>query len=402
MESPHPEFVIRTHNKVDPAGLDVLLSKGMTVDVDGQSDVPDAILLRSYKLVAESLPASCLAIGRAGAGVNNIPIQQCTERSIVVFNTPGANANAVVELALSSMLGGVRRLRQAQNFVMGLDVEAPDLPTIVEDGKKRFRGTELDGKTLGIIGLGAIGSKLASVATSLGMRVWGYDPHISVEHALRVPNTLHWSTSLDSLLANCDVISMHIPQTPETIDFMDGVKLAKVKRGCTLLNFSREGLVHESAVLAALTSGRLSAYITDFPSPELIRRQQQKGDVLLTPHLGASTEEAERNCAIMAGQQLADFLLEGTIRNSVNFPAMMLDRHSNWRLAIANSNATGALGGIMDALSEHSLNVAGMSNESRGEVAWNLIDLDSQPLPEAIVALEQQPAVRRVRLLVRA
>ena len=389
---------IRTYNAIDAAGLQRLQERGFAVGPE--QDAPQGLLLRSHKLAAEEIAPQVLAIARAGAGVNNIPVQDCTGRGIVVFNTPGANANAVVELVVGGLLGFWRNFHAGQSFVATLD--SPDSAQVakeVESSKSRFRGNELLGRSLGIAGLGAIGSRLASVATSMGMLVSGCDPYISVENALRVPTSIRWRKNLDALLRNSEVISLHMPVTDETRGIMDGRTLATMRPGAVLVNFARAELVDEGALLAALDSGHLGGYVSDFPTPELIRRAHQGKAVSLFPHLGASTADAETNCAIMGAEQLADFLDMGVIRNSVNFPDVEAPWQSPSRVVIANRNSPGLLGQVTSALADSGMNVVELFNRSRGEVAWTLIDLEEEPDDALLQRLGGIDGVIRVRAL---
>ncbi|MBF0278373.1 MAG: 3-phosphoglycerate dehydrogenase [SAR324 cluster bacterium] len=334
---------------------------------------PDGILLRSHRLTSEDLSVSIKAIARAGAGVNNIPVPECTERGIVVFNTPGANANAVKELVLSAMLLGARNISQGIRFVSELKIEDPaEMLKRVEAEKKNFVGDELAGKTLGIAGLGAIGSMVAEIALAMGMEVLGYDPALSLEAAWQLSKKIKKMESLSALVAQSDYITLHLPALESTRNLINEEILATFKKGSRLLNFSRNEIVDTVAVANALENGRLSKYITDFPHPALIGRE----DAVLLPHLGASTLEAEENCATMAADQMIDFLENGNIKNSVNFPALSLERTTEHRLVLLKSNIPELLNATLAILSKSNTKVINMISKSRGEQVSTIIDLE--------------------------
>jgi D-3-phosphoglycerate dehydrogenase len=352
---------------------------------------PDAILVRSHPLDESHARSRLRAVARAGAGVNNVPVADYTRRGIVVFNTPGANANSVKEIVIAGMLLAARDVAGGMAFVAGLgDVaDAGELHRRVEAEKKRFKGGEIAGKTLGVVGLGAIGARVAEVALRLGMRVVGYDPAISVDAAWRLPAEVERMENLPALLSRSDYVSLHVPLLAETRHLIGPESLRSVKPGAVLLNYARDGIVDPAAVVAALDSGGLSRYVSDFPEPGLVGRD----DVLLTPHLGASTAEAETNCAVMAADQLIDFLADGNIRNSVNFPTVFLERTGGHRLAVINDNVPKMLGKILSALADHELNIIDMLNKSRDGIAYNLIDVEAPPTP---ALLEQLGAIEGV------
>jgi D-3-phosphoglycerate dehydrogenase len=355
---------------------------------------PDAILLRSHVLQPAEIAASVKAIGRAGAGVNNIPVDIMSARGVPVFNAPGANANAVRELVLAAILLGARNVVPALAYVHSLSA-GPDYEARVEEAKKQFAGFELPGRVLGIIGLGAIGGLVADTAIKLGMRVLGYDPDITVDSAWRLPASVRKAHSIEEVMKSCDFITLHVPLAERTRHLVDAKRLALVKRGAILLNFARDAIVDEEAVLAAFADHRLKAYVCDFPSPRLAQHPQ----VVALPHLGASTQEAEENCAIMVVDQLRDFLEDGTIRNSVNFPAVEMGRESAHRVAIANANVPNMLGQISTTMAQAGLNIHNMVNKSKGEMAYTLVDLDS-PVEHSVVArLAAIPGVLSVRAL---
>lgn len=358
---------------------------------------PDAILLRSYKLREEDIADSVLAIARAGAGVNNIPVAACTARGIPVFNSPGANANAVKELVAAGLLLGSRGIIEGIEYVQTLvhEKDNAQLNKTLEATKKQFKGNELVGKTLGVVGLGAIGSLVAEMALTLGMEVVGFDPALSVEAAWRLSSQVRRADTLSALFARCDYISLHLPVLDSTRGLINSELLRVMKAESCLLNFARQEIVDEAALLAALESGQLRKYIADFPSPALIGRK----DVILMPHIGASTDEAEDNCAIMAADQLRDFLENGNITNSVNFPSLQLDRVTGCRLSVTNDNVPKILGSVLAILADENINVIDMLNKSREEVAYNLIDIDRQPAPEVLSRMRALEGVINVRLI---
>ena len=383
---------IQTLNAISKKGLS-RLPESYVVSNDGTD--PDAILVRSQVMHELPIPASVLAIGRAGAGTNNIPIKAMSERGIIVFNAPGANANAVKELVIAGMLMGTRNIFPAISFVGGLQGDDESLHKQVEAGKKNFVGHELSGSTLGIIGLGAIGSMLAEAAIQLGMHVIGLDPEITVDAAWRLPAQVKKAASVDDLVKRADFISLHLPMLPSTKDLINAERVKLMKKGCILLNFARDGIVNEQAVLDGLNDGRLHAYICDFPS-NLLRQHPR---FVALPHLGASTEEAEENCAIMVADQVADYLENGNILNSVNFPNIAMPRESGFRLAIANANVPNMLGQISTTLAEAGLNIQNMVNKSRGDLAFTLVDVESAVPQVAIDKLTAINGVLRVRYL---
>jgi len=389
-------YKVQTYNKIALVGLDQL--DGASYEVASGLTNADAILLRSHNLQVGEVPASVKAIARAGAGVNNIPVNAMTERGVVVFNTPGANANAVKELVLAAMLLGSRDILGGVQYVNSLKIQdKKELSTLLEEEKKRFAGSEIAGKTLGVVGLGAIGSMVANMAIELGMNVLGYDPAISVEAAWRLSHEVKRMESMSSLFAKSDYISLHLPMLDATKNMINNELLANVKSGACLLNFAREGIVDTAAVIASLNLDRkgLRSYIADFPMPELIGRK----DVVLMPHIGASTQEAEDNCAVMAAQQLKDFLTNGNIRNSVNFPTIYMDRSSTYRLAFSNRNVPKMLGQVLSVLADANINVADMINKSRDEIAYNLIDTESPLSNEVVTKIAAIEGVIAVRLV---
>jgi len=388
-------FKILTLNQIAVRGLERLPRQQF--EIASEFSAPDAILLRSHKLQPESISPSVRAIARAGAGVNNIPVAWCTEHGIPVFNTPGANANAVKELVLAGLVLGSRGVLDGVSYVDGQRElrDAATLSALLEKEKMRFKGNELAGKMLGIVGLGAIGSMVADAALALGMQVIGYDPALSVEAAWRLPREVGKIDNLSVLFARADYITLHLPVLDSTRGLVNRELLANCRPGVRLLNFAREELVEEPALIEALDSGRVARYISDFPTPALIGRS----DVVLTPHIGASTDEAEENCAVMAADQLREFLINGSVRNSVNFPTLQLDRTTEVRLAIANRNVPGMLGQLLSILAEARINVGDMLNKSRDEIAYNLIDIEQRPDDNLLQQMRAVAGVINVRLI---
>ncbi len=385
-------FKILTLNKISARGLARL--PGHYV-VGEAIDAPDAILVRSASMHDMDIPESVQAIGRAGAGTNNIPVKAMSARGVPVFNAPGANANAVKELVIAGMLIGARNLGGAIEFVKGLEGTDEELHKKTEAGKKRFVGRELPGRTLGVIGLGAIGSLVADAAIKLGMQVIGFDPGITVEAAWRLPREVRKAESIEQLIRESDFITLHVPLIEATRNLINTQRVALMKGGVILLNFAREGVVDNAAVLAGLKDGKLHAYVCDFPANTLKGHE----NVVCLPHLGASTEEAEENCAVMVAEQVSDYLENGNIRNSVNFPDVAMPRESPFRLAIANANVPNMVGQISTALAGAGLNIHNMVNKSKGDMAYTLVDVDS-PVPEALLAqIGRIEGVLRVRYL---
>ena len=383
---------IQTLNAISKTGLS-RLPAGYEVSNDGTA--PDAILVRSQVMHELPIPASVMAIGRAGAGTNNIPIKAMSDRGVVVFNAPGANSNAVKELVLTGMLMGTRNVFPALNFVSGLEGDDESLHKQVEAGKKNFVGHELRGATLGIIGLGAIGSGLAESAIALGMNVIGYDPVITVEGAWRLPSQVKNAASVEELVKNSNFISIHVPLMPATKDMINAERIKLMKKGTILLNFARGGITNEQAVLDALNEGQLHAYVCDFPC-NLLRQHPR---FVALPHLGASTEEAEENCAIMVADQVGDYLDNGNILNAVNFPNISMPRESAFRLAIASTNAADLQGKISAVLSGAGVEALGTISKSRGDLAFTLIDVKSAVAQAVIDQLSAIGGVLKVRNL---
>ncbi|NNL56813.1 MAG: 3-phosphoglycerate dehydrogenase, partial [Pseudomonadales bacterium] len=368
-------FSVKTFNNIAPEGLAVFEQDEYRAGPEQQQ--PDALLLRSHKLQIDEIEQSVKAIGRAGAGVNNVPVDICTERGIPVFNAPGANANAVKELVLAGLLLGSRGIVPGIKYVGELaSLEDNDaMNKLLEKEKKRFKGGEIQGKTLGVVGLGAIGSQVANMALSMGMNVIGYDPAISIEAAWRLSSSVTKMDSIEALFTKADFITLHLPVLEATRNLVNDELLGQVKPHCKILNFARAEIVDGDAIIKALDAGRLGGYIADFPKPGMIGRD----DVILMPHIGASTGEAEVNCAVMVARQLKDYLEHGNVVNSVNFPALSLERTSGFRLTICNRNVPNMLGSITSILAEHEINVIDLLNKSRGDIAYNILDVEKKP-----------------------
>ena len=390
------QFRILVLNQISANGLKRLPAPTYTTGKDIRD--PDAILVRSADLHAMDIPASVKAIARAGAGTNNIPVPAMSARGIPVFNAPGANANAVKELVLAGMLMAARNLAPAMQFVEKLDPGAADLDQAVEEGKKNFAGFELAGQTLGIIGLGKIGCLVADAAIKLGMHVLGYDPEITVDAAWSLPAQVKKAGSVADVLKHAHLISLHVPLVEATRGLVNETNLGLTRTGAILLNFSREGVVNDAAMLAALDSGQLGWYVCDFPSGKILRHPK----VVALPHLGASTREAEENCAIMVADQLRDYLEQGNISNAVNFPNVSMGRESRFRVGIANANVPNMLGQISTAMAQAGLNIHNMVNKSRGDMAYTLVDVDSPVADSVIAVLMGIQGVLAVRYLPRA
>ena len=368
-------YKIQTLNKISPDGL----ANFPRDDYEIASEIlnPDAILVRSADMHSMDIPASVKAVARAGAGTNNIPIPELTERGVVVFNTPGANANAVKELVIAALLFSSRPVHKAAEWAKGLAGNGDAIPDMAEKGKSQFVGPEIKGKTLGVIGLGAIGAMVANTAIGLGMDVIGYDPYISVDAAWSLSRAVHKAESLESLLSKSDYVTIHIPQTNDTKGYINADRIAMMKKGVRLLNFARGGLVVNADVLAAIESGKIAAFVTDFADEDLLKNDK----VICLPHLGASTPEAEDNCAFMAVDELRAFLENGNITNSVNFPKCRMDEpipQNGTRLCIANRNVPNMVGQITTILADAKMNIAAMVNQNKANVAYNIIDVENQ------------------------
>jgi len=356
---------------------------------------PDALLVRSAKLHDIALPSHLKAIGRAGAGVNNIPVERCSNEGIVVFNTPGANANAVKELIIGSLFLASRNIVKGSNFAHSIIDKGSEVPAIIEKNKSTYKGSEVKGKTLGVIGLGAIGMMVANDAVNLGMNVQGFDPYISVDHAWGLSRQVKPADNIDKLLAEADFISLNTPLTDTTRNFLNKAKLEKLKQGCVILNFARGEIVEEGAMIEALISKKVGYYVTDFPTAELLKLENTIG----LPHLGASTNEAEDNCAYMISEQVYDYLVCGNITNSINFPDCRMDRNSSTRITIANRNIPQMVSKITAVLGQESLNISEMLNKSKGDLAYNIVDIEGEVSEELISKIKAIEGVMRVRVL---
>ncbi len=389
-------FRVKTHNAIAESGL-TKLSEG-NFSVSEEEKDPDAIILRSYKLPLNELNASLKAIARAGAGFNNVPVKECSEKGIVVFNTPGANANAVKEIVLAGLLMSSRGIYAGASFINEIDgVDSRDLKAYIESGKKEFKGRELKGATLGVIGMGAIGAQVAGMGVFLDMEVVGYDPAITVEAAWKLPNNVTRTDNLKTIFANSDYVTLHVPAIEATKNLIDDSILFECKPGLKLINFARDEIVDSSAVIKALESEQLGSYVTDFADLELIKRAKEVGDVIILPHIGASTRQAEENCSVMAADQIKDFLENGNIKNSVNFPELIEERQSDFRLTLSNRNVAGMIGQITTILAENNINIVELINKSRDEIAYNVIDLETKPSEKVIADLEALENVINVR-----
>jgi D-3-phosphoglycerate dehydrogenase len=366
-----------------------------TFNVSDNLDSPDAYVLRSQSLHDIEFPKNLKAIGRAGAGVNNIPVDSCTDSGVVVFNTPGANANAVKELVVTGMLLSSRDILGGIDYVKSIAAEGEQISSLVEKNKSRFKGYEIAGKTLGVIGLGAIGLKVANAGLALGMNVLGYDPFISVNAAWELSSNVNRAESLEKLIKESDFISVHVPFNDQTKGFINADRIKHFKDGSVLLNFSRNALVDEPEMIKALESGKIHKYVTDFPNHLLV----DNPNVISIPHLGASTEEAEDNCAVMVSNQIKDFLINGSIINSVNFPQCTLERNAPYRITIVNKNVPNVIGQITSTIADASVNISEMMNKSRNDIAYNIIDLDKPVSEDVIDLLLNIDGVIRVRVL---
>ncbi|HEB99480.1 MAG TPA: 3-phosphoglycerate dehydrogenase [Thiotrichales bacterium] len=386
-------YKILTLNNISVAGLERLPRE--RYEVASEIQHPDAILLRSFKMHDMEIPASLKAVGRAGAGVNNIPVEKLSKLGIPVFNAPGANSNAVKELVIAGMLLAARNICQAWDFARNLEGDDAEINRQTEAGKKNFVGFELPGRTLGVIGLGAIGVKVCNSALALGMKVIGYDPEITVERAWQLSSDVQQASSVDDLLSRVDFVSFHVPLVEGTRHMVNAERLRNMKDGVVLLNFARSGIIDDEAAVAALDSGKLHAYVCDFPS-NLLKNHPR---VVTLPHLGASTREAEENCAIMVAEQVKDYLENGNIKNSVNFPEVFMPRNGGYRLAVVNENVPNMLGQISTVLADCGLNIVDMLNKSRGEIAYTLVDVEAEVGEDCLERLRAIEGVLAVRAL---
>lgn len=388
-------YTYKIFNNIAEDGLEVLTNNSYHVDeID-----PDALIIRSQIISDEDFNNSLKCIGRAGAGTNNISVEEATKKGIVVFNTPGANANAVKELVVCGMLLSSRGIIEGNTFAQGLTgLDTSELNKSMEAQKKKFKGSELKGKTLGIVGLGSIGSLLAQTAEIMGMKIIGYDPYISVDSAWRLPKEVEKAETIAHVLNNSDYISLHVPLIDSTKNLISKDTLKLFKKGAKLINLSRGGIVNNKDIIEALEEKVISTFVTDFPTPELVERSSKMNDVILLPHLGASTKEAEINCAVMAADQVSNFLNNGVIINSVNFPSIKLGRVAEYRMVIVNKNEPGMIGKITDAIGHNNFNIADMTHKTRDSIGINLIDLEHEPSAELINNIESIDHVLSVRL----
>ena len=389
-------FKIRTYNQISVKGLERFPRQSYEVSSD--IGTPHAFLLRSQKLQGVEVPKSLLAAARAGAGTNNVPIADYSKLGVVVFNTPGANANAVKELVMAGMLLATRGILQGMAYVSTLTdmTDAAAMAALLEKEKSRFAGGEIKGKTLGIVGLGAIGSMVADMALGMGMKVVGFDPALSIDAAWRLSNEVTRMENLQALLARSDYVSLHVPAMDATHHLINDAAIAGMKGGAVLLNFARETIVDSAAVLRALNAGKLGKYVSDFPEPAMLGHP----NVVAMPHIGASTEESEENCAVMAANQLMDYLENGNIQNAVNFPNISMGRaQGTSRITFSNDNVSGVLGHVLSVLADKKVNVIDMINKSRGELAFNIIDVENQPGEDVVAAIAAVEHVIRVRVI---
>jgi D-3-phosphoglycerate dehydrogenase len=387
------EFKIQTFNNIASEGLNRFPEDHYKIDSD--MDAPDAMLLRSFSLHNNNIPTSVIAIARAGVGVNNIPVEECTKAGVVVFNTPGANANAVKELVIAGLILSSRKIYQGINWANSLKSKGPEIPALIEKGKSDYAGPEIQGKTLGVIGLGAIGMLVANAAEGLGMKVTGYDPYISIDAAWQLSKYVRKASSLDALIRQSDYISLHVPLVDSTREFLNKSKFALMKNGVRILNFARAGLINTEDLLEAIEIKKVACVITDFPD----QVQLSNPNIISFPHIGASTPESEKNCAIMAADQLRDFLENGNIKNSVNFPSADIPRTTGSRLIVINENIPAMVGQITNVLAEQQINISDLLNKHRGDIAYNIIDLDDHIQEAQIEKLRDIEGVIFVRYL---
>ncbi|MBN1648502.1 MAG: phosphoglycerate dehydrogenase [Spirochaetales bacterium] len=386
-------YRISTLNKIATEGLEKF--DRANYEVASEISCPDAILLRSQKINDMEFPPTLKAIARAGAGVNNIDVPRCSEAGVVVFNTPGANANSVKELVLAGLLLSARKIYESIEWVKTIKNKGDEVPQIIEKNKSNFAGQEIAGKKLGVIGLGAIGVMVANDALALGMEVIGYDPFISVDAAWGLSRDVRRANSLDGCISDADYITIHVPLSDKTKGLIGGEKIAVMKKGVKILNFSRNGLINNVDLINALNSGHVAGYVTDFPDEQLLNTE----NVICIPHLGASSEEAEINCAVMAADQLKDFLENGNIKNSVNFPDCVMDKSGEFRLVIANKNVPNMVGQITTILADNKINIADMLNRHQGDYAYNIIDVNTEIPKSAIEKIRKTEGILMVRVL---
>ena len=386
-------FRVKMLNKISPTGLSALDKGRFTVSAEIEHE--DGILVRSAEMAEYPMPESLLAIARAGAGTNNIPIQTCSEAGIVVFNTPGANANAVKELVICAMLMASRNVSGGIQWVRSQVAAGVDVESVVEKGKSQFVGPELMGKTLGVVGLGAIGVQVANIATKLGMTVYGYDPYLSVDAALAMSRLVHRAMDLETIYKNCDYITLHVPLTADTKGMINTDSIQIMKSGVRIINLARGGMVNDDDILEALESGKVAAYVTDFPTNKLVGGK----NVVPIPHLGASSPESEENCAVMAAEQLRDYLENGNIRNSVNLPTLEQEWSGMARLCIIHRNIPGTLAAVTGVLSTEKVNVENMTNKSKKDYAYTVVDINTKIKDKVVDKIAAVEGVLRVRFL---
>ena len=386
-------FRIKTLNKISPAGLSVLGKDRFAVSDNAENE--DGILVRSADMQEYQFPGNLRAIARAGAGTNNIPVSRCSEAGIVVFNTPGANANAVKELAVCALLLASRDVVSGADWVKRQAGAGADVAAVVEKGKSQFVGPELMGKTLGVVGLGAIGVQVANIATKLGMTVYGYDPFLSVDSALSMSRLVMRAMDLETIYKNCDYITLHVPLNPETRGMINTDSIQMMKGHVRIINLARGGLVNDDDMLSALESGKVASYVTDFPNNKIVQGKR----VVAIPHLGASSPESEENCAVMAAQELKDYLENGNINNSVNLPRLVQDWSGETRLCIIHRNVPNMLASITSVLSKQHVNVENMTNKSRGEYAYTIVDVNARVGDAVADEIRAISGILRVRVL---
>lgn len=386
-------YKIQTLNKIAACGLDRLPRD----NYESATEIvnPDGIMLRSADMHSMEIPASVKAIARAGAGVNNIPLDKCTERGIVVFNTPGANANGVKEIVIAALLMSSRNIYEGITWTNSLKGKGEDVPALVEKGKSQFVGPEIMGKTLGVIGLGAIGVLVANAATALGMKVMGFDPFVSVDAAWKLSHDVIKAPNLDVMIAESDYITIHVPVNKDTKNLFNEERIGRMKKGARLMNFSRNGLVDNAAIKAAIASGKIAGYVIDLPEDELIGVDK----VLCVPHLGASTPESEDNCAVMAADEIREYLERGNIRNSVNFPACEMAPTGKTRITISNKNVPNVLSSLTAAIGASGLNIDDMLNKNKGDIAYNIIDVSGDVTSDLVTKLQAVDGVIAVRVI---
>lgn len=386
-------YKIKTLNKIAPAGLDIISDSGLAIE-DG-AEAPDAILVRSAKMHEMVFAENLLSIARAGAGTNNIPVDRCTEKGIVVFNTPGANAEAVKELVICALLMASRDVVGGIEWVHGIADKGDEVPAMVEKGKSSFVGPEIAGKTLGVVGLGAIGAKIANAALGLGMKVYGYDPYLSVDAAWNLSSSVVHATDIDTIYKNCDYITLHVPYMKETHHMVNKDAFDRMKDGVRIINLARGELVDDRALLEAIDTTKVARYVTDFPNAVT----SKSPNTIPMPHLGASTPESEEKCAVMAARQTVDYLLNGNIVNSVNLPSVSLDRAGANRICVIHMNVPRMLNQFLDLIGEANINISHMINKPRGDYAYTIIDTDTPIGPDIPQAINAMKDVIRVRVL---